>query len=121
MSGDCLVPFSWLQSWEGEAQSREERDGAACWSCPTPTDAEDVEFPGSLREVFHRTHFSMVTLTVVPSVPAGSGVVRGMEKTMFSAGPLHYGNPDTDLQMSLFSDYLGLLLTLDTMVFMIQS
>ena len=46
---------------------------------------------------------------------------RNGKEQCFPAGPLPYGNCDTDLQISLFSDYLRLLLTSDTMVFMIQS
>lgn len=42
-----------------------------------------------------------------------SGERNGKEQC-FPTGPLPYGNPDADLQISLFSDYLGLLLTSDT-------
>ena len=49
---------------------------------PLPTShPEGVELPGSRRWVFHWTHFSMVTGVAGPSVPAGSGVVGGMEKS----------------------------------------
>lgn len=98
----------------GEEQRREE-DGAVCRAGPLhPNIVGGVELLGSLREAFHWTHFSMVTLAGAPNVPVERGVVRGMEKNNVSStttGPLHYGNPGTDLQMSLFSDYLGLLFT----------
>lgn len=109
---------SWLQSWEGEAQSRDKRDEAVCWSCPTPAGAEDVEFPGLLREVSHRTHFSNGDVDGNAQCPCRKwSSEKNGKKQCFSAGPLHYGNPDPDLQMSLFSDYLTLLLRLDIMAF----
>lgn len=49
-----------------------------------------------------------------------SGEKNGKEQC-FATGPLHSGNPDTNLQMSSFSDYLGLLLTWGTMAFMTRS
>lgn len=45
---------------------------------------------------------------------------RNGKEQCFPAGPLHYGNPDTDLYMSVFSDDLGRLFIQDTMGIFLQ-
>lgn len=121
--GGCLVPISWLQSWDrciSKERSRAERRGLGLYADPVPPQ----QIQRMLNSLAHWERCFSGHIFPWWHLPVSLQEVEWWEeweKQCSPAGPLHYGNPDADLQMPLSSNYLGLLLTLDTMVFMIQS